>query len=234
MDMIADRFIATRARDVAGGGRGGRAAQAHAGHRPPGRRDAGQRGELPDQEVLHGGSARCPWRTRPAYDTPPRCPVWGPRSGAAAPPPSSRTSPTATASSIMGSNMAENHPVGFQWVMEAKQRGAKLIHVDPRFTRTSALADTHVPLRAGSATSPSSAGSSATSSRTSATSATTSSAYTNAPAIIRRGLRRHRGPRRAVLGLGPRDAHLRLDDLAVRGRGHHQRRGPTRAGSGHW
>jgi formate dehydrogenase major subunit len=46
--------------------------------------------------------------------------------------------------------MAECHPVGFQWVMEAKARGAKMIHVDPRFTRTSALADVHVPLRAGS------------------------------------------------------------------------------------
>lgn len=45
--------------------------------------------------------------------------------------------------------MAECHPVGFQWVMEAKARGAQLIHVDPRFTRTSALADVHVPLRAG-------------------------------------------------------------------------------------
>jgi formate dehydrogenase major subunit len=51
---------------------------------------------------------------------------------------------------IQGSNMAECHPVGFQWVMEAKQRGAKVIHVDPRFTRTSALADLHVPIRAGS------------------------------------------------------------------------------------
>lgn len=49
----------------------------------------------------------------------------------------------------MGSNMAEQHPVGFQWVMEAKERGAKLIHVDPRFTRTSAMADFHVPIRAG-------------------------------------------------------------------------------------
>src|SRR6266850_2430637 len=47
------------------------------------------------------------------------------------------------------SNMAENHPVGFQWVMKAKERGAKLIHVDPRFTRTSAAADLHVPLRSG-------------------------------------------------------------------------------------
>ena len=46
--------------------------------------------------------------------------------------------------------MAECHPVGFQWVMEAKARGATVIHVDPRFTRTSALADLHVPLRAGS------------------------------------------------------------------------------------
>ena len=45
--------------------------------------------------------------------------------------------------------MAECHPVGFQWVMEAKARGATVIHVDPRFTRTSAVADMHVPLRAG-------------------------------------------------------------------------------------
>src|SRR5207248_9777639 len=50
---------------------------------------------------------------------------------------------------IMGSNMAEAHPVGFQWVMEAKARGARVIHVDPRFTRTSALADQHVRLRTG-------------------------------------------------------------------------------------
>jgi formate dehydrogenase major subunit len=45
--------------------------------------------------------------------------------------------------------MAEAHPVGFQWVMEAKARGAKVIHVDPRFTRTSAVCDTYVPIRAG-------------------------------------------------------------------------------------
>lgn len=51
---------------------------------------------------------------------------------------------------IMGSNMAENHPVGFQWVMEAKERGAKIIHVDPRFSRASAVADIWAPLRAGS------------------------------------------------------------------------------------
>jgi formate dehydrogenase major subunit len=52
---------------------------------------------------------------------------------------------------IMGSSMAENHPVGFQWVMEAREKnGAKIIHVDPRFTRTSAMADLWLPLRAGS------------------------------------------------------------------------------------
>jgi len=50
---------------------------------------------------------------------------------------------------IMGSNMAECHPVGFRFVMEAKLKGAKVIHVDPRFTRTSAMADVYAPLRAG-------------------------------------------------------------------------------------
>ena len=49
----------------------------------------------------------------------------------------------------IGSNMAENHPVGFQWVMEARLRGATVIHVDPRYTRTSAVSDMHVPIRAG-------------------------------------------------------------------------------------
>src|SRR5688500_10652336 len=51
---------------------------------------------------------------------------------------------------IQGSNMAENHPVAFRWVMQAKLNGSKVIHVDPRFTRTSAVADQYVPIRAGS------------------------------------------------------------------------------------
>jgi formate dehydrogenase major subunit len=51
---------------------------------------------------------------------------------------------------IMGSNMAENHPIGFRFVVEAKRRGATIMHVDPRFTRTSALADIHAPIRSGS------------------------------------------------------------------------------------
>jgi formate dehydrogenase major subunit len=50
---------------------------------------------------------------------------------------------------IQGSNFAECHPVGFQFVIDAKLRGARVIHIDPRFTRTSALADLHVPIRAG-------------------------------------------------------------------------------------
>src|ERR1700759_5817732 len=51
---------------------------------------------------------------------------------------------------VMGSNIAENHPVAFRFVMEAKARGATVIHVDPRFTRTSALADIYAPIRSGS------------------------------------------------------------------------------------
>ena len=54
---------------------------------------------------------------------------------------------------IMGSNMAECHPVAFRWVIQAKTRPegpATVIHADPRFTRTSAMADVYAPLRAGS------------------------------------------------------------------------------------
>src|SRR5215218_5429213 len=50
----------------------------------------------------------------------------------------------------MGSNMAEAHPVGFRYPMQAKERGATLIHVDPRFTRTSACCDHFVSIRTGS------------------------------------------------------------------------------------
>ncbi len=50
----------------------------------------------------------------------------------------------------MGGNPAENHPVGFKWFMEAKRnRNAKLVVVDPRFTRTAAVADVYSPIRAG-------------------------------------------------------------------------------------
>jgi len=51
---------------------------------------------------------------------------------------------------IMGSNMAENHPVGFQWVIEAKEKGTTVIHIDPRFSRTSAVSNIWLPIRASS------------------------------------------------------------------------------------
>src|SRR2546425_4432937 len=51
---------------------------------------------------------------------------------------------------IMGSNMAECHPIAFRWVMQAKASGARIIHIDPRFTRTSAMANIYSPVRAGS------------------------------------------------------------------------------------
>lgn len=51
---------------------------------------------------------------------------------------------------IIGSNAAENHVISFKWLLEAKEkRGAKILHVDPRFTRTSAKADIYAPIRPG-------------------------------------------------------------------------------------
>ena len=51
---------------------------------------------------------------------------------------------------IIGSNAAEHHPICFKWVLKAKEeRGAMIIHVDPKFSRTSARSDFHVPLRSG-------------------------------------------------------------------------------------
>ena len=52
---------------------------------------------------------------------------------------------------IMGGNAAEAHPCGFKWVTEAKaNRGARLIVVDPRFTRSASVADVYAPIRQGS------------------------------------------------------------------------------------
>ena len=51
---------------------------------------------------------------------------------------------------VMGGNAAEAHPVGFRWAMEAKiHNGAKLIVIDPRFTRTAAVAHYYAPIRSG-------------------------------------------------------------------------------------
>ena len=52
---------------------------------------------------------------------------------------------------VMGANPAENHPCGFKWAVDARDnRGAKLLTIDPRFTRTSAVADRHMQIRPGS------------------------------------------------------------------------------------
>jgi formate dehydrogenase major subunit len=50
---------------------------------------------------------------------------------------------------IMGSNAAENHPISFKWIMKAREKGAKLISVDPRYTRTSSKSDIYAPIRSG-------------------------------------------------------------------------------------
>jgi len=50
---------------------------------------------------------------------------------------------------IMGSNCAEHHPMTFKWVIKAKEKGAVVMHVDPKFSRTSARSDFHVPIRSG-------------------------------------------------------------------------------------
>jgi len=50
---------------------------------------------------------------------------------------------------VEGSNVAENHPMAFKWIRKAQENGAKLIHVDPRFTRTSAGADVYARIRPG-------------------------------------------------------------------------------------
>ena len=50
---------------------------------------------------------------------------------------------------VMGSNPAENHPISMKWIARARENGAKLIVVDPRFTRTAAKADLYAPMRSG-------------------------------------------------------------------------------------
>jgi formate dehydrogenase major subunit len=51
---------------------------------------------------------------------------------------------------IQGSSLVEAHPVGSRWALKARERGAKIIHVDPHYSRTSAISDLYVPIRAGS------------------------------------------------------------------------------------
>ena len=134
MGMIADRLVEARERGWQDTDREGRRVELHAGVRSPWRRRARQRGELPHQKVLR--------RRRRVREPGAIChstvPGLGAPSEEAARRPSSRTWRTRIASLIMGSNFAETHPVGFRCVMKARERGATIVHVDPRFTRTSA------------------------------------------------------------------------------------------------
>ena len=50
---------------------------------------------------------------------------------------------------IMGANPAENHPISFRWLTKAKENGGKIVSVDPRYTRTSAMSDIYASLRSG-------------------------------------------------------------------------------------
>jgi formate dehydrogenase major subunit len=50
---------------------------------------------------------------------------------------------------VMGANPASNHPISMKWITRARERGAKLICVDPRFTQTAAVADLYAPIRSG-------------------------------------------------------------------------------------
>ena len=108
--------------------------------------------------------------------------------------------------------MAEAHPVGFQWVMEAKARGAKVIHVDPRFTRTSALADTYVPMRAGHRHRVARRRGQLHPAATSWTSGSTCVAYTNAATIVSEDFADTEDLDGLFSGFDPETRHLRPVD----------------------
>ena len=114
--------------------------------------------------------------------------------------------------------MAECHPVGFQWVMEAKARGATIIHIDPRFTRTSAMADTYVPLRAGSDIAFLGGIVNYILSEEKYFREYVVS-YTNAATIVSEDFQDADRARRLLLGLRSGDRHLRHHELGVRGHG---------------
>ena len=50
---------------------------------------------------------------------------------------------------VMGGNPAEDHPIAMNWLTRTKERGAYILHVDPRFNRTSSVADVYAKLRSG-------------------------------------------------------------------------------------
>ena len=102
--------------------------------------------------------ARCRSRTRPAYDTRSTVPGLGTSFGRGGATDFQQDLQNADCILIQGSNMAEAHPVGFRWVMKARERGAKVIHVDPRFGAHERDRPTCTSRSAPAPTSPSSAG----------------------------------------------------------------------------
>ncbi len=130
---------------------------------------------------------------------------------------------------IMGSNMAECHPVGFRFVMEAKLSAARRSSTSTRGSRrTSAMADIYVPLRAGTDI-VFLGGLIRYVLETETYFKDYVVAYTNAATLITEDYKDTEDLRRPLLGLRPRDAGLRPDDLAVRRRRRSRRRRPARA-----
>ena len=83
------------------------------------------------KKLFTGAWGWCAYPTRHGYDIAARCPVWAPPSAGAELRPRNKIC-NADCILIEGSSMAEAHPVGFRWVMKAKERGATIIHVDPQ------------------------------------------------------------------------------------------------------
>ena len=121
-------------------------------HRLAGRGNDGQRVELRPSQALAGARIDLARKPGPNLTQLRPCPVWAPRTVGAEPRPRQMDRACLlTPIFIMGSNMAECHPVAFRFVMQAKLKpGPKSCTPIPRFTRTSAMADTYAPLRAGS------------------------------------------------------------------------------------
>ena len=150
-----------------------------------------QRGLLPAAQVRRLLGHATTATTRRASATPPRSPGVANTWGYGAMTNSYNDMHNCKAMLFIGSNAAEAHPVAMQHILRGKENGAKMIVVDPRFTRTAAHADQYIrhPLRAP--TSPSSAACSGTSSRTAgrtrSTSPSASTAWTTSARRSRSG-----------------------------------------------
>ena len=127
----------------------GRTVNRTAGHRLPGRGRPGQRGVLRLWQAGPGVGHRVSGTPGPGVPQLDRGRPGGQSFGRGAM--TNHWIDVANSDCIMiiGSNAAENHPLAFKWILKARERGAKLISVDPRFTRTSAIADIYAPLRPG-------------------------------------------------------------------------------------